>query len=53
MRFEADVRRKVFSIGLTVMVKNCLQPQFDNDGKSQDLLALKNTVQSLCVFWRT
>ncbi|MGL4927148.1 MAG: SMODS domain-containing nucleotidyltransferase [Plesiomonas shigelloides] len=45
--FEDDVRRKIFSIGLTVMVKNCLQPQFDNDGKPQDLLALKNTVQSI------
>lgn len=46
-KFSSDVCRKVYSIGLTVMVKQCFSPSFDNDGKPCDLTALKNTVQSM------
>ncbi|MBQ0760533.1 MAG: nucleotidyltransferase [Zhongshania sp.] len=46
-KFSADVRRKVYSIGLTVMIKQSFTPSFDNDGKPCDLTALKNTVKSI------
>lgn len=46
-KFSGDVCRKVYSIGLTVMIKHSFVPSFDKDGKPCDLTALKNTVQSI------
>lgn len=46
-KFSTLVAAKVYSIGLTVMVKNHFQPSFDTDGKPCDATALRNTVQSI------
>jgi len=46
-KFSVEVGGKVYSVGLTVMIKNCFQPSFDKDGKPCDLTALKNAVQSI------
>ncbi|MEM1152553.1 MAG: nucleotidyltransferase [Pseudomonadota bacterium] len=46
-KFSGDVAAKVYSIGLTVMIKNHFQPSFDNDGKPCDATALRNTVQRI------
>ncbi|ENC6707677.1 nucleotidyltransferase [Vibrio harveyi] len=46
-KFSADVRRKVYSIGLTVIIKQCFQPCFDQEGKPDDLRALKETVDRI------
>lgn len=42
--FTDIVAKKVYSIGLTVMAKQCFSPCFDDDGKPNDLTALSNTV---------
>lgn len=45
--FSPVVRSKVFSIGLTVMIKERFEPHFDEDGKPDDLQALKATVDNI------
>ncbi|NRB39409.1 MAG: nucleotidyltransferase [Pseudomonadales bacterium] len=46
-KFSSDVCRKVYSIGLTVMIKRCFVPVFDSDGKPCDLTAFRNTVSAI------
>lgn len=43
-RFSDDIKSKLFSIGLTIMIKECFHPSIDNDGIPNDLSALKNTI---------
>ncbi|HHG2232141.1 TPA: cyclic GMP-AMP synthase DncV-like nucleotidyltransferase [Vibrio parahaemolyticus] len=45
--FTPVVRKKIFSIGLTVMAKQCFECNFDKDGKPNDLLALIATVNNI------
>ena len=47
VQFSADVARKVFSIGLTVMVKSQFRYSFSAEGASQDLTALRSTVEAI------
>ncbi|NOI69613.1 nucleotidyltransferase domain-containing protein [Vibrio owensii] len=42
--FSSDVRKKVFSIGLTVMLKENFEPSFDENGRPEDLAALRATI---------
>jgi len=46
-QFTETVRPKVFSIGLTVMVKESLASSFSTEGASQDLEALRATVEAI------
>lgn len=46
-QFTETVRPKVFSIGLTVMVKERLASSFSTEGASQDLEALRATVEAI------
>lgn len=45
--FSSTICKKIYSIGLTVMAKQCFKPVMDNEGKPNDLAALKNTVTSI------
>jgi hypothetical protein len=45
--FSSTICKKIYSIGLTVMAKECFNPVMDNEGKLNDLVALKNTVTSI------
>ncbi|TKU68819.1 nucleotidyltransferase [Citrobacter sp. TBCS-14] len=45
--FADEVRRKIFSIGITVMVKECFVSSVDNEGFADDLAALKLTVSAI------
>lgn len=47
VKFSSDVAGKIFSIGLTVMAKEQFKPNFDNDGKASDLIALRDTVSAI------
>ena len=47
VQFSETVCSKVFSIGLTVMVKNELVPSFSTEGARQDLTALRATVEAI------
>ncbi|MDC5143794.1 nucleotidyltransferase [Acinetobacter baumannii] len=47
IKFSKDVCRKIYSIGLTVMVKQHFKPSIDADGFPNDLLALKATIDSI------
>ncbi|MFX9343830.1 nucleotidyltransferase, partial [Acinetobacter baumannii] len=47
LKFSPDVCRKIYSIGLTVMIKQNFKPSIDEDGFPNDLLALKATVDSI------
>ena len=47
VQFNETVRSKVFSIGLTVMVKQSLESSFSTEGASQDLEALRATVEAI------
>ena len=47
VQFTGTVAAKVFSIGLTVMVKQNLQPSFSTEGARQDLSALRATVEAI------
>ena len=47
VQFTETVRPKVFSIGLTVMVKQSLESSFSTEGASQDLEALRATVEAI------
>jgi hypothetical protein len=44
-KFSPTVGGKVYSIGLTVMAKQCYQQSFDSNGKPCDATALRNTVK--------
>lgn len=46
-KFADDIRRKIFSIGITVMVKECFVSSVDNEGFADDLTALKSTVSAI------
>lgn len=46
-QFSEDVSRKVYSIGLTVMAKQCFNSFIDDDGQPDDLQAMKNTVSNI------
>ena len=47
VQFEEGVAAKVFSIGLTVMVKEQLVWSFSTEGARQDLTALRKTVKAI------
>ena len=47
VQFSETVAKKVYSIGLTVMVKEQLRHSFSNEGKQQDLQALRKTVEAI------
>ncbi len=46
-KFCSDICRKIYSIGITVMAKNCFYPVMDDEGRPNDLTALKNTVSAM------
>lgn len=45
--FSEDVKKKVFSIGITVMLKERYSPEYLTDGIGDDLLALKKVVDAM------
>ena len=47
VRFNPDVARKVYSIGLTVLMKTNFVPRLSPDGKPDDLLSLRDTVEQI------
>ena len=47
VQFSEGVAAKVFSIGLTVMVKQQFKPSFSTEGAKQDLTALHATVAAI------
>ena len=47
VQFSDTVAAKVFSIGLTVMVKRKLVPTFSTEGARQDLTALRKTIEAI------
>jgi SMODS domain-containing protein len=47
VQFTSAVAKKVYSIGLTVMIKQKFQASFSTEGISQDLQALHQTVTSI------
>lgn len=49
-KFTNDIKSKLFSIGLTIMIKECFQPSIDKDGVPDDLAALKNTISHILSF---
>ena len=46
-KFEETVTKKIFSIGLTVMVKQQFKSSFATEGTPYDLLALRDTVDAI------
>lgn len=46
-KFSSDVRDKIYSIGITVMAKECFVPAMNDEGKLDDLSALKSTVKAM------
>jgi len=51
VKFSSDIAGKVFSIGLTVMAKEKFKPNFDDNGKASDLIALQDTVSAILNGW--
>ena len=47
VQFSQTMAAKVYSIGLTVMAKKCLQSSFSTEGARQDLQALRATVETI------
>ncbi|MCY3768527.1 MAG: nucleotidyltransferase [Gammaproteobacteria bacterium] len=47
VQFSDEAAAKVFSIGLTVMLKEQFAPSFSTEGARQDILALHNTVAAV------
>ena len=47
VQFSDTVAAKVYSIGLTVMVKRELAPAFSTEGAREDLVALRATVEAI------
>lgn len=48
-QFSEVVSAKVYSIGITVMAKECFFPSFDNEGAPDDLAVLKSTVSQMLI----
>ena len=46
-QFSEAVATKIFSIGLTVMAKECFTPSFDDEGFRQDLESLRKTAEHM------
>lgn len=46
-KFGTIVGKKVYSIGLTIMLKQQFQPAFTDEGKANDLLALRDTINAI------
>jgi hypothetical protein len=46
-KFGQNVGKKVFSIGLTLMLKDKFRPSISNDGKVSDLQSLRDTVSAI------
>lgn len=46
-KFEDTVRKKIYSIGITVMLKEQFKPVLSEDGKPDDLQALRDTVAAI------
>ncbi|MCE8039809.1 nucleotidyltransferase [Halomonas sp. MCCC 1A11062] len=46
-KFEDAARKKVYSIGITVMLKEQFKPAMDKEGKPNDLQALRDTVAAI------
>ena len=46
-KFEDSVRKKVYSIGITVMLKEQFKPVLNEEGKPDDLQALRDTVAAI------
>lgn len=46
-KFGQNVGKKVFSIGLTLMLKDKFHPSINNDGKVSDLQSLRDTVSAI------
>ena len=46
-RFGQNVGKKVFSIGLTLMLKDKFRPSISDDGKVSDLQSLRDTVSAI------
>lgn len=46
-KFSSNTCRKLYSIGITVMAKQCFDPVLDDEGRPNDLTALKNTVSAI------
>ncbi|MBA6256450.1 MULTISPECIES: nucleotidyltransferase domain-containing protein [unclassified Colwellia] len=51
VKFSSAVVKKIFSIGLTVMAKEKFQPNFDDNGKTSDLKALRDTISAILNGW--
>ena len=47
VQFSDSVAARVYSIGLTVMVKSEFEPSFSTEGVRQDLAALRSTVEAI------
>lgn len=47
VQFSDEVAAKVFSIGLTVMLKERFAPSFSTEGARQDLQALRDTIEAV------
>jgi hypothetical protein len=46
-QFSDEVARKIYSIGLTVLIKECFSPSFDDNGKPCDATALSQTLSNV------
>lgn len=46
-QFEDSVGKKVYSIGLTVMLKQQFRPSLNDEGKPQDLVALRDSIDGI------
>nr|VFK11218.1 MAG: hypothetical protein BECKLPF1236B_GA0070989_10216 [Candidatus Kentron sp. LPFa] len=46
-KFSGSVGKKVYSIGLTIMAKESFRPFLDDDGKPDDLFAMRDTVTAM------
>ncbi|MDE1189291.1 MAG: hypothetical protein PW844_22965 [Pantoea sp.] len=45
--FSGDVSRKIFSIGIAVMVKESFEPSINDEGFPDDLSALRTTINQM------
>lgn len=46
-KFSEKVGKKIYSIGLTLMLKDQFRPNFGSEGKANDLQALRDTVDGI------
>lgn len=46
-KFSLEVRKKIFSIGISVMFKENFKPFFSAEGKASDLQALRDTIDAI------